>query len=821
MLLPTLALALLVVLVLFEPLFLDVSLLSVDNRITNPFLIHVGDDEAPRPMNVDSIDINAFIMPEALLSASRWKAGELPLWNDCQLLGQPQHASMSFVSFYPTALLYLIMDPLRAYAVALAVHLVVLGLGSYLFFFKGRLPATPALFGAMLVMFCGFLTVRFHLGCFIQVAAWYPWILLKADGLIDRPTPRRTAVLAVLIGLSLMGGFPQIALFGLYVAAAVFLLAWFRRSRRVKPLMFGLVALVAGGLLSAVAMLPAKEFLDESSRDLKMPREAYVRLSMEYPNAVGAVFPRFFGDPVQVVDPKNPILRSLENFPTNILTTRDKQNVFTENTFYMGCIPLVLAMIALSAVRKGRGRWHLAMVLIAFGVAFGVPVLVDGARHLPGTSCGIPRRALWIASFSLAWLAAAGAATIMRSPRRWQRIALVAGGTVCVSLGILSWFPFEEWVLLGTGSEDMAWFRESVVKDLRNAGLAGIALLLSAFLLKQSAPTFAVIVLIVGGTLEVTSFTRDINPFQDKAHQYKTTPAIEWLKDNGAGRKEETGGQWRIVSFANAAALPGSVAQIFGIRSLNGYVPMTNRATAELLEAMDPGILKVDERVIGAIDDVDLLRLPLLDLLGVRFVVCGLDGYNVLQTKMDALPDMELRYMNKEEVFAIYERKTALPPAFMVEEVVRVADKSERLKRLVSEDFEPERVAFVTDESGVAGEGRFVRGKVEYARPTSERIELDVDSMGPGFVVVSETHFPGWEATLDGERVPLVQANHALMGVRVPEGTHRVEIVYRPASFRWGAGLSCVGLLICLVLYFTGRTEPRGPRFRAKSKTNM
>jgi hypothetical protein len=782
--------------VLHEPLFLNASLLSVDNRIFSPFIINAPRNEPPRSMNIDSIDFNAFIMPEAIVSSRRWKAGEAPLWNDCEALGLPLHAGMGFVSFYPTAVLYVLMDPLRAYTWALALHLVLLGIGTYLFFKKKGMPAVPSIFGSVLVVFCGFLSVRFHLACFIQAAAWYPWILLVSDSLIDHPVPRRTAGLALLIGLSLLGGFPQIAMFGLYVSAFAFLIAWFRRSRRMKPLLHGFIAVCLGGLLSAVVMLPGMELLSESTRSMKMPRERYLLKSLEPAAAVGAVFPRFFGDPVQDIDFQCPVSRSLKNFPTSALTTPDNQNVFTENTFYMGCIPLVLILMALAGGSSRANRFHLAVAIIALGIAFGVPVLADAARLLPGISTGIPKRALWIASFSLAWMAASSVASMSRSPKRWHIRSLCASGSVLVLLGAVSWFPFESWILPGAAAEDSDWFRESVITDLRAAGLAGIALLIAAFLLKRSLPVLASIVLILGGTLEVAAFARTVNPCQDMDGQYDSTPAIQWLEDRGADE------YCRILSFESSEVLPGSMAHVHGLRSLNGYLPFTHRRTAELLRVLEPDMLQVDDRIIGALRNEKLLSSPLLDLMGVRYVVCGLAGYKILQAGNTPL---KLCYLNEDEVLAVYERTTAFSPAFMVKELKQVEERNARLELLASSTFNPAEVAVVEEMPGSLDDLELSQGEVMYRRPSPERMELEITNPGQGFVVVSEAHYPGWEASVDGNRVPLVKTDHALMGVLVPAGSRFVEIVYKPDSFQVGAVLTCTGLLGCAALLLIGR----------------
>lgn len=794
-LLPALAIAFLAVVVLFERLFTDASLLGMDNRIISPFLYHLPENEPPRMMNTGAKDINGFIMPETLMSLERWKAGEIPLWNPNEIMGQPLHASMGFVSFYPTSFLYFVMDPLRAYAVALALHLVFLGLGAYLLFKHDGLSATPALFGGVLAMFCGFVTARFHMACIIWVAAWYPWILLASKRLIDRPTYRGAAWLALSIGLSLLGGFPQVAMFMLYAAAAAFLVGWFRRSRRFKTMVLAFVAALSGGLLSAVLMLPGAEFLSESTRGTHLPEESFSTRTLDPVAAIGAVLPHFFGDIVQEVDPHNPTVRALSDFPTHSLTTPGNQNVFTENCLFMGCIPLALIAIALVQGMKKNNRFHIALAAVAIGIAFGVPLISDAARHLPGAADGLPKRALWIASFSMAWLAASGLASMMRSSRQGPLFTLVIAGSSFVVLGALSWMPFETWVLSDASADDLYWFRQSVRPDLWNAGFAGVMLLLSAWLLKRAAPVLAAIVLIFGGTVEVAHFARATHPPQALESQFASTPVIEWLKQKGADS------DCRIVSFYNSQALPGSLAQIFGIKSINGYTAMTDRRSAELFDALDPEMLRVDKRVVGAIRDVALLRSPLLDLFNVRFVACSLPGHNILEPRIEEFPNIELCYVNKDEVLALYERKTVLPPAFMVKEVKCVPDNETRIELLTSSSFKPIDLAVVEKASHSRTAEELTQGEVDYNRVSPERIELQVNSPGPGFVVISETHFPGWEASVDGKAVPLIQTNHSLMGVAVPAGSHDVEIVYRPASFYWGAALSIVGLLICVALF--------------------
>jgi len=63
---------------------------------------------------------------------------------------------------------------------------------------------------------------------------------------------------------------------------------------------------------------------------------------------------------------------------------------------------------------------------------------------------------------------------------------------------------------------------------------------------------------------------------------------------------------------------------------------------------------------------------------------------------------------------------------------------------------------------------------------------LHVKMPKPGVLVVADTDYPGWEATIDGKEVPILRANVAFRAVEVPAGEHVVEFRFRPASARHG-----------------------------------
>jgi uncharacterized membrane protein YfhO len=81
-----------------------------------------------------------------------------------------------------------------------------------------------------------------------------------------------------------------------------------------------------------------------------------------------------------------------------------------------------------------------------------------------------------------------------------------------------------------------------------------------------------------------------------------------------------------------------------------------------------------------------------------------------------------------------------------------------------------------------------------------ERLEVDADVAAPALLVVTDTFYPGWVATVDGIPAAVVRADHAFRAVALDPGRHRVRFDYRPAPLRRGAAASAAGVLVVLAL---------------------
>ncbi|HEX9492202.1 MAG TPA: YfhO family protein [Thermoanaerobaculia bacterium] len=83
--------------------------------------------------------------------------------------------------------------------------------------------------------------------------------------------------------------------------------------------------------------------------------------------------------------------------------------------------------------------------------------------------------------------------------------------------------------------------------------------------------------------------------------------------------------------------------------------------------------------------------------------------------------------------------------------------------------------------------------------PRKLGFDLEVVMQSAGFVVISEASWPAWRAYVDGQRVKILRANHAFLGVYVPQGRHHVRLLFMPQSFVVGRAITFATLLLLVV----------------------
>ena len=86
--------------------------------------------------------------------------------------------------------------------------------------------------------------------------------------------------------------------------------------------------------------------------------------------------------------------------------------------------------------------------------------------------------------------------------------------------------------------------------------------------------------------------------------------------------------------------------------------------------------------------------------------------------------------------------------------------------------------------------------RVDKAQTKGNRIVGSVDGVKDGYLITSIPYDEHFEVKIDGKDVKYEKVNTAFLGVKMPVGTHEVEIVYHAPGLKMGKVLSVTGLLL-------------------------
>lgn len=88
---------------------------------------------------------------------------------------------------------------------------------------------------------------------------------------------------------------------------------------------------------------------------------------------------------------------------------------------------------------------------------------------------------------------------------------------------------------------------------------------------------------------------------------------------------------------------------------------------------------------------------------------------------------------------------------------------------------------------------------MEVLSESNNRLHLSVNAKEDSFLVVNDTHFPGWKARVDGDGEKIYRANYAFRALPIAAGSHEVCFIFDPISFKLGATITLLGAIVCLV----------------------
>ena len=153
--------------------------------------------------------------------------------------------------------------------------------------------------------------------------------------------------------------------------------------------------------------------------------------------------------------------------------------------------------------------------------------------------------------------------------------------------------------------------------------------------------------------------------------------------------------------------------------------------------------------------------------------------------------------------------------AYVAHHSINASDAPDALSELASPSFDPWTSVIIEGggargrTSGESTEARIVEARVVSYEP--QRVVIETDDSQPGYLVLTDTFYPGWKAQVDGRSVAIERANYLFRAVPVDAGTHRVTFVYEPTPFKAGVSLMLAAVVVSGGFLWRGRRRKPNP----------
>ena len=159
----------------------------------------------------------------------------------------------------------------------------------------------------------------------------------------------------------------------------------------------------------------------------------------------------------------------------------------------------------------------------------------------------------------------------------------------------------------------------------------------------------------------------------------------------------------------------------------------------------------------------------------------------------------------------LYENTGALPQAYLATKIVSADSFMQAVKEMSKPDFdahsktiieatrEQTQLPFSNDE--------IVPAQVQ--RPDAHTVLIETDCSRDAFLILTDTFYNGWRATLDGKEVPILRANVNFRAVRVGAGRHQIKFEFYPHTFYIGLAIALLTVLVGAILSFKELAKSR------------
>jgi hypothetical protein len=697
-------------------------------------------------------DLVTAFYPARVFAARAVREGTLPLWNPYILGGAPFLASAQPSLFYPPNFLYYVLSTPAAWTLCFMLRMFLSGVFTTLFVRSIGGSRAGSYFAGIVFALCGFMTA-WQGQPMDDAATWLPFVCYAITRLQARPSGGALSLAAFGFAMPVLAGHPETAAHVTLAGILIGVFMWICSRFDVRFLLRFACAAFLAIALSSIQIIPTLEWLAQmpSALDLRWPvltphdLLAWVsRDIVRAPNSAGLWIP--------------------------------------ESAAYVGMITLLVAPIGLLHRNRRHGLFLAGLTILALAIAYGFgPVhwLIDRTPVLAGLKNG---RMIFIASFGLAALAGLGISVLEEQiPFKPGRRAVAMG---LVSLAFLLTLFLVYKLQLATGFRVEFTRRPSFSRALLLVSVVFVLWRVFGGLRGRFFPIAACALII----FDLLTFSYGYTGFVKRDEIYPPASLFDFLRQTGDPAR------FRIATLG--LPFPSNANMVYGLASADGYeVRMISRQIAFSSDYVDktfPGISLVSSRFRQLND-------RRLDMMNLKYIAAGSRSPE-FQELMSS-PRFSIAWNNG--YVALFENKSVLPRAYAVPAggIQVVAEMDRQLDRLRDPAFDPERTVIVSSPVHIADSERPAStGKVEITDSRINDLYLHAEASEPSVLVISQTHYPGWEATLDGRPAELFPVNVTLTGIALPAGVHEVGLAFRPRSVRIGALISLAAGIVLIVL---------------------
>lgn len=744
-------------------------------------------------------DLSRFFYPLREFSANEFLKFRMPLWDPYINCGSPHLAELQTCVFYPLSIIYLLFSYPYAFNSFIIIHILLAGLFTYILMREWGYSRYASFLSASVFMFSGYIISVINLLASLASVTWLPLVILFYERALKKDWVKNSIITGIFMACVFLGGEPAIlyaTFFILFLINGAVLDSAPSALRsnnisilRAKSRSMLLAAIVFLGLAS-FQILPFLEFVRYSSRGMMDFSEASM-----WSLPVYALLDLFF-----------PYLSEADYIYKDYWTRQSWLLVY-----YMGIAAIIFTLIALKFDSTKRRRAVFYVLALGLALSFGryMPIYYFLYKFLPGFSLSrYPIKFFFIVTFSLAVLAGMGmdyyAQHAKTDPRfkKFLRWILAIGFTLSLSylalnLNFYGICDFLKGAILDISNHFNAktgyvgqLFTAAIHNIKRGMGLFMVLSVVMFFGTKRRISMNAVLIFILLISL-IDIFTANKNVYQnmDIKEFLKPGITIEFLqKDKNLFRIFDSPATLRQNMFVPERdyfeGMSGLRERVvsdrgvsFGIYDAYGYGSLYNRRHEEIVD------------IIVKSNAPD--KTNLLSLLNVKYVISPkafkADGYNIVR---------------KSEKVNIYENKNVLPRAFLAEKAVVIKDEKKILEKMKTKDFKPEKEVILEEDFVDMQRPESIghRAAVNILKYDPGEVVIEADTNAPRFLVLSDTYYPGWKASVDEKPSKIYRADYILRSVYLEPGKHIVKFTYNPFSFKIGTiiTLGTIGILFAL-----------------------